>query len=199
MPTFVATSVRLLIKFCGVVCALRLKRQIALPSRIDHPGDIASPCDTTAVHLLDLENLVGGYLTPATIARAWNEYQQTVGISATDRVVVAVACRHRHTISSTLPSAVEIVLGDNGPDGADRALLAALDIDTVDPESTRVLIGSCDHIFAPLAAALRLRGVNVAQVIGIGTSSTALYRACPRQYYLPTRLHTPMPRSTCTG
>lgn len=141
------------------------------------------------MHLLDIENLVGGIMTRDAVARAWREYVAAVPTVANDDVIVAVASRHHDLVRSVVPADVHLVRGENIADGADAALVGAFaEWETGRHAVDRVVIASCDHYFAPLASRLRAQSVDVVQVIGIGTSSTALYRACPSQIYLRTRL-----------
>lgn len=72
-----------------------------------------------------------------------------------------------------------------GEDRADAALIEAVDIAWVVANFGQVVIGSGDHIFAPLARRFRAAGLHVVQVIGGGGCSAALYRACHEQRYLP--------------
>lgn len=137
------------------------------------------------LHLIDIENLVGGQVRRSTMRLAWAEYSAAVPVGPGHRVVVGVAARHVQAAAEVLPGYVELAVGANEPDGADRALLDS--VHTPDTYRT-VHIASCDHAFAPLAEQFAAAGAKVVQVIGVGVSSAALYLACPHQVYLPTRI-----------
>lgn len=135
--------------------------------------------------LLDVENLVRDGIKTHRVADMWTEFVEVTQPRWDDHTTVAVASRHAATAFLALPAGVRRVVGNNGPDGADQALLASADIDWVAAHFGRVVIGSGDHIFAPLAEALRAKGLSVVQVIGAGACSAQLYRACSEHKYLP--------------
>ena len=101
----------------------------------------------------------------------------------------AVARRHAATTFFALPVGVRRVIGANGPDGADLALIDSIDVDWATRNFGRVVIGSGDHIFSPLARQLTARGLQVLMVTGGGYCSAELYRACTAHVTLsPQRL-----------
>lgn len=136
------------------------------------------------LHLLDVENLPGGQIKPGAVESMWTEFVQVMQPRWDDQSTVAVALRHAATAFLALPSGLRRVVGSNGPDGADEALLESADMDWAAAHFGRVVIGSGDHIFAPLAEGLRANGVSVVQVIGAGACSAALYQACREHKYL---------------
>lgn len=137
------------------------------------------------LHLLDLENIVGGNVSPSLVAEAWEEYARVTGMRAGDQVVVSVARRNAVPAFFALPAGIRRVVGANGPDGADAALLAEVDVTDVARRFGQVIIASGDHAFAPLARALAAAGVPVIQVIGAGLPAADLYCSCPTQLHLP--------------
>lgn len=137
------------------------------------------------LHLLDVENLVSGQVSRATVSAMWAEFVRVVGARWNDHSTVAASTRHAPAAFFALPRGIRRVVGTDDPDGADRALIDSVDVDWVSEHFGRVVIASGDHIFAPLANRLRDNGVEPVQVIGGGLSSAALYRACTAHHYLP--------------
>lgn len=137
------------------------------------------------LHLVDLENLVGGIVSSALVAEAWEEYARVTGLRAGDQVIVSVARRHAVDAFFALPAGIRRVIGSNAPDGADVALLDDVDVADVARRFGQVVIASGDHAFVPLARSIVELGVPVIQVIGAGHTSTDLYSACGTQLHLP--------------
>ena len=138
------------------------------------------------LHLLDLENLLGGKVTTERCRRVWREYCTTVGTSSNDQFVLSVAQHNGAIAAFGLPANIQRVLGDNRPDGADRSLVEAVDVQHAAARFDRVVIGSGDHYFASLAVTLRQAGCEVAQVLGAAQFvAAALYCACSTNYVLP--------------
>ena len=131
-----------------------------------------------SLHLLDVENLVENELSTQSVTAMWNNFVAAVDPRWDDLSTVAVARRHAATTFFALPVGVRRVIGANGPDGADLALIDSIDIDWATRNFGRVVIGSGDHIFSPLAWQLSARGMQVLLVTGGGYCSADLYRAC---------------------
>ncbi|SOD73510.1 hypothetical protein SAMN05892883_2803 [Jatrophihabitans sp. GAS493] len=131
-----------------------------------------------ALHLIDLENLLGDRARrdEASITDIWSRYWANVPIGRDDLLVVATGPSLAATAWFALPRTVRRLVG-YGINGADHALLDALDPDHAAARFGRVVIGSGDHIFAPTLYGLRLRGVDGWQVTGRGHPSTALASA----------------------
>lgn len=115
------------------------------------------------IHLIDVENLVGTpWFTAPTVAEVRTAYDTVSGASPYAQYVVA---------TSAAANLVEAGLGwgscrlvfVRGEDGAELALLDAVSADIAD-RYARVVIGSGDHRFVTLAAALRAHGANVTVV-----------------------------------
>src|SRR5687767_1286085 len=102
------------------------------------------------LHLLDLENLAGspapGRARLDLVAAA---YRATMPVRDNDHVAVASDVRTALEAGLAWPGAR--LLAGRGPDGADRALLGATDPAWAATHYDRVVIGSGDHAFAPLA------------------------------------------------
>jgi hypothetical protein len=116
------------------------------------------------LHVIDIENLVGGSgAGAAAVALVLSTYRSTVTVGADDHAIIGAGPTLAVAAGLAWPGA-RLVLG-RGVDGADRALLAAIDADFVATHYDRVVIASGDHAFAPLVGALRSRGVAVAVIV----------------------------------
>lgn len=149
------------------------------------------------LHLIDLENLLAGRVDTDTVADIWDEYRQVTGMRWDDHVIVAVSKRNAAATFFALPETVQRVIGSNGPDGADLALISAVDINWAVKRFGQVMVATGDHIFTDTTTGLRAAGLPVVQVIGGGAPAADLYRQCTSQLYLPaaqrraqTRRHT---------
>jgi hypothetical protein len=116
-----------------------------------------------AVHLLDVENLMGA-ARPATsdVQTMMSHYRERVPTGGMDQYVAAV--NHGAMVTVGLALAGIQLLVRSGPDGADRALGEVIRLDHLDDRFERVVIGSGDGIFAELADWLSRRGALVVVV-----------------------------------
>jgi hypothetical protein len=127
------------------------------------------------LHLLDVENLSGGRAAgPRAVAPALAAYRRTVTCGADDHVVLGSGPLLALAAGRSWPGA-RLVVG-RGVDGADRALLRAADPEFLAARFDRVVVGSGDHAFADLVAALRARGVAVVVVSRPSALSAELRR-----------------------
>jgi glycerophosphoryl diester phosphodiesterase len=114
--------------------------------------------------LVDIENLTHGAKASCQQAAAlWSVLtQQAPGIAPQDHVVVGAARyvvrRYRAAIDGTN---VKWVVGSDGPDGADRALLAAIDLRRVARDYDELVIASGDGAFTDLARRAKALGLTV--------------------------------------
>ncbi|SCL25879.1 NYN domain-containing protein [Micromonospora rhizosphaerae] len=114
--------------------------------------------------LLDIENPTrGARATREEAAGLWNILKlQAPGIAPHDHVVVGasrlVVRKYRAAIHG---ANVKWVVGADAPDGADRALLAAIDLRRVAAEYDELVIISGDHAFADLARQAKWAGLSV--------------------------------------
>lgn len=114
--------------------------------------------------LVDIENPTrGAKATCQEVAAFWNILKgQAPGIAPHDHVVVGasrgVAQRYRTSITG---ANVRWVTGANAPDGADRALLGAIDLYRVARHYDELVIVSGDHAFADLASRAKTLGLSV--------------------------------------
>lgn len=114
--------------------------------------------------LFDIENpTCGAQASRAELAKLWSILTgQAPGFSDLDHIVIgasrAVAAKYLGVIHA--PN-VKWVFGANAPDGADRALLAAIDVHRVARDYNELVIISGDHAFAPLARRAKRLGLRV--------------------------------------
>lgn len=119
--------------------------------------------------LVDIENLTHGAKgTPIAVADLWEVLRgQAPGVGVRDHVVIGAARRivrrYRPAIQG---DNVRWVVGADAPDGADRALLAAVDLHRVARDFDELVVASGDHAFTSLALRARRMGLSV-QVITV--------------------------------
>ncbi|QWC84561.1 NYN domain-containing protein [Nocardioidaceae bacterium] len=147
----------------------------ASPRRLDRPkvdvqrtqaAALPSYCRGRELHLVDVENLLGGaQVTEDAVRRLRVEFDQLVASPCSpDDVHQVVATSTWHTLAeAAFGWEVARPVFQEGPDGADLALL---DAGGWRPEQrfSKVVIGSGDHIFAAYARRLRAAGVEVVVV-----------------------------------
>lgn len=116
------------------------------------------------LHLLDLENLMGGPCQGhVALSHAVASYRDTASVQANDHVVIAVNPALALQAGDAWPKA-RLLLG-LGPHGSDEALLRSVsDREWTAARYDRVIIGSGDHIFADLALSFRELGIAVGVV-----------------------------------
>lgn len=131
------------------------------------------------IHLLDLENLLGGWVTCGESQALFGAYEAAVRVGPHDQVIVGTAHRHAPFWIFQVPWTHQSVLGADVPDGADAALL-----DAVTPmrwgSGLGLVLGSGDHAFAPLAEQVRAAGGVVELVVGQGHPARRLVAAASR-------------------
>lgn len=114
--------------------------------------------------LVDIENPTrGAKATAEQVAELWAILkQQAPGIAPHDHVVVGASCSVSHKYRAAIHGVnVRWVVGANAPDGADRALLAAIDLHQVAQDYDELVIISGDHAFADLARQAKRHGLSV--------------------------------------
>ena len=144
---------------------------------------LAGLADNRTIHLVDPENLFCGTAFDAAatsrLAGIYPHYD-----AAHDQVVIGASC---------MVTAVEAGLGwtgsrlvwRRGRDGADLSLAAVMLNEDLEHRFARVIIGSGDGIFTPIAAYLASRGLHVGVVARHGHLSRTLRMAAHRVDYLP--------------
>lgn len=113
--------------------------------------------------LVDIENLTAGQGSYAVFADLWQTITAVGLTGSADHHVVIGASRpvaKRFSTAIAGPN-VRWVVGSHGPDGADRALLAACNTFQVAKRYEELVIMSGDHVFAGVARQARRRGLRV--------------------------------------
>lgn len=142
-----------------------------------HAQGTPSAFNARALHLIDLENLVGGpSASDKTIKRVWSAYYGGVPKTASDHLLVGSSRFFARRTWWMLPEGIQRRVRD-GQDGGELAILDEVDLDHLVGRFGRLVIASGDGQFAELAATARSRGVHVHQVTGIGLPSRALMSA----------------------
>lgn len=118
-----------------------------------------------SLHLIDIENLLGMPPVLATVddfIEAAACYLERVQAGPEDQYIVACDVTNAFEARAAFPGA-RLVFG-RGPDGADRALIDAVDVDHVATRFDRVYLGSGDCAFTWLCYELEDKGLDVTVV-----------------------------------
>jgi hypothetical protein len=108
-----------------------------------------------ALHLIDLENLVGGPDADcAAVDAALEAFVTAAVVGPYDLVVVAVNHRIYRRACLSLDRGWEVKLA-SGPDACDHVLIAEAPVDWVADRFDRLVVGSGDAIFIDLVTAVR--------------------------------------------
>lgn len=112
--------------------------------------------------LVDIENLTAGSATRSCAKAVWRAISEELGITPNDHVVVGGNRYVTNKLWTTIAGAnIKWVVGANGPDGADRALLAAINLRQVAKHYNELVIMSGDHSFAEQALRAKRLGLPV--------------------------------------
>ena len=132
-----------------------------------------------ALHVIDLENLAGGWLGIRCAREVWQTYERGIGIQNGDRAIVVVSSMFAAAVRPVIPSYVRLEFCPPGPDAADRLLqkLAVAEINRT--RFATVIIASGDRSFACTAELARSHGMNVWLVSGRSAVARKLAAICP--------------------
>ena len=142
-------------------------RQPITPGSTSEPTEAFTTSLTTRKRryiLVDIENPTrGAKANCVEVSAFWNILkQQAPGIAPDDHVVVGASRMVVRKYRAAIHGAnVKWVVGADAPDGADRALLAAIDLRRVARDFDELVIISGDHAFADLARRARSAGLSV--------------------------------------
>jgi hypothetical protein len=137
-----------------------------------------------ALHLLDIENLVGGARFSAADAAALRRrYGAVVAIGPEDLIVMATSHYAAPVAWFAWQNVRRVVR--SGPDGADLALIEVLETERVAERFEEVIIASGDGIFTEPSARLQAAGCHVTIVYQPGTLSRRLAFAVRDRISLP--------------
>jgi hypothetical protein len=141
-----------------------------------------------ALHLVDLENLVGDPDAACEVIDAvLDDYVRSASLGADDLVTVAVNHRMYRRACFSLDRGWKVGLA-SGPDACDHVLLAEAPFDWVAARFDRLVVGSGDHIFCDLVHAVRRRAMPVWVVSQERCLSRRLGAAASRVVHLPERM-----------
>lgn len=113
-----------------------------------------------ALHLVDLENVVGWQATDSRyVSRVGSLLAEVSQVTDGDHVIVAANPGQLFCARDAFPGC-RLLVG-RGRDGADRALLGAVEHELVAERYDRLVIVSGDHLFTGLAVAARSAGCRV--------------------------------------
>lgn len=140
-----------------------------------------------ASHFVDIENLMGGpLLGESAMSAAFSDYCRLGAVAPGDLVVIGANPQLGPLIKKMSPGSRLVVRP--GPDGADLALIDALDdIRFIAEQSDRIVIGSGDGIFAGVAEEFRACGLPVGVVSRRRSLAYSLASAVSYVRYLPDR------------
>lgn len=136
------------------------------------------------LHLIDVENLLGTpYFTATAVSALRSTYDRVSATALAAQQVIGTSASS-NLLTAALGWGKARPVFQSGADGADRALLAAGEYD---PERRfgRIVIGSGDHAFAPYAACVQSKGVDVTVVCRPQSLSRELRLAVHDVRYLP--------------
>jgi len=161
---------------------LRLGQPVLMTSPLALPQHPVSPLGFgRCFHIIDIEN-IAGRADGALYGAAADRYRAAVRLSRRDLAIVGCDKSGALAAARALPHC-RLVVG-YGPDGADNALVAAIDERVLHERFTTLVIGSGDHHFAVLAARAKAAGLTTVAVIGRGKLSRALAHRVDAVIYL---------------
>lgn len=137
-----------------------------------------------ALHVIDIENLLrlgGDRVDVGWLRRA---YDATAARGCNDLARAAASTFVFKEIAHACRSWTPLFPAGGGPDAADRRLLGDVDPAWTADRFDRVVIGSGDHAFAPLARKLGSQGVEVWAVSWHRSLSRELRQAADVVHYL---------------
>ena len=152
-----------------------------------------APRTIRTLHVIDLENLAAGADKSETeFLDVVDRYRSVARIAPEDVVEVAVDASAWSRVAFTLPPSWRVRFG-YGRDGADRALLNAVDLRVAAGRFDRVVIGSGDSAFVGLATSVTGAGRRVDVVSRPASLSRRLARAATVVLPLPEPVQSPPP------
>jgi hypothetical protein len=139
------------------------------------------------LHILDIENIMGGPLSGETALKATVvAYRDLAPVLALDHVFIGVNPGLAPAVAAVWPNAQLRVGG--GPDGADHVLLDVLgDTAWIASRYDRVVLGSGDGIFAQVVASLRAAGLPVDVAASPASLSLSLVALASSVIFMPNR------------
>jgi hypothetical protein len=138
-----------------------------------------------ALHLIDLENIVGNPdATRLEVEAALEAFTAAAAVGSDDLVAVAVNHRLYKRACLSLDRGWDVKLA-SGPDACDHVLLDAAPVDWVAERFDRLVVGSGDAIFLDLVVSVRRRATPVWVVAQGRCLSRRMASAASRAVRLP--------------
>ena len=133
-----------------------------------------------ALHVIDLETLVGGGVSRRRAEEAWTIYERGIGIQNGDRAIVVVSELYAEAVRLVVPAAyVRLRFCAARPNAADWLLKHNAEAELDRTTFNMVIIASGDHTFASIAELARSRKMQVWLVTGRGGVARKLAASCP--------------------
>jgi hypothetical protein len=134
------------------------------------------------LHLVDLDNLVGGPVHADLVDDVIGQYADLADVRTGDHLVVAADASLARSAAFRMPAGTRFLVG-RGPDGADRRLLEAATAEHIARRYGRLVVGSGDHAFEDLLRSVSGYGVPV-MVVGRTMSIARCVRLAADSYRL---------------
>lgn len=130
---------------------------------VGHKGEIMNTLSNTTreLHLLDIENLLGGSRFNAAQVAQFRDFYLLHNHVADDAHIVIATSSAQGVVEAGLGWQHTRTIFQTGHDGADLALLDVINSEHVVERFTKIVIASGDGIFAQAADAMFNQGVNV--------------------------------------
>lgn len=127
----------------------------------------------------DIENWQGTPLvSPLTLAREFRFTRGVLGLTRDDHIVLGMSHFTANRCTFALPTNSTAIVVGSGPDGADKALIDAINVPRLARHFQSLVVVSNDHIFTTLARQSREAGMTSWNVSSdLSTLSTETRRA----------------------
>lgn len=113
------------------------------------------------LHLLDIENLLGGSRFSAADVSQFRDFYLAANDVAEDAHIVIATSSAEGLVEAGLGWQHSRTIFRNGHDGADLALLEVIDTEHITDRFTKIVIASGDGIFAHAAERIFAQGIEV--------------------------------------
>lgn len=145
-----------------------------------NPSAVAASSRPRALHLIDIENLVGSPLFDCSseVRVALHAYRTRVRVLPGDAAVIATAQTFAPLLVGIDLAGMQLRVAGNGPDAADHVLLNAAPIGYVASRFGLLVIASGDGIFTDIAVQAANRGMTTWLVTGRGACAARLRASC---------------------
>ena len=125
---------------------------------------MTAPSSDRVLHIVDVENFLGGWVTADRVERFWKRYEAVVGIGPADHAFVGCAVATAAAVMFGTGSRARLIVGGRGKNAADKAVLGLLDGCHLGSRYWKAYVGSGDRSFSAIAGALQRSGCQVVNV-----------------------------------